>query len=76
MTEVTQVAPEELSSAERLSIINDYRSRVRQGEDVPDEELKYAVQLVQTERSAAAGRSAEKKSTAKPAATPLSLDEL
>ena len=76
MTEKQEFIPaEDLSSAERIATMNGYRARIREG-DIPNkEELTYALDLLRTERSVSAGRTAAKKE-AKAPAKPISLDEL
>ncbi len=69
--------PEELSSPERIALMNGYRARVRDEKDEgPDvEELRYAIELMRTERSVSAGRSSEKKA-AKAPPKPIDLDDI
>lgn len=77
MTEVNEFTPpEELSSPERIAIMNGYRDQIRgDGEDPSEEELKYGIELMRTERSVSAGRTAEKKAS-KAAPVPVSLDDI
>lgn len=75
MTEQQFVPAEDLSSADRIAIINGYRARIRENNPVSEEELSYGLDLVRTERSVSAGRTAEKKAAKAPPKA-ISLDEL
>ncbi len=74
--EFNPTPPDQLSSAERITLMNGYRARVRDPEDsgpTPDE-LRYSIELMRTERSVSAGRSNEKKAKAAP--KPIDLDDI
>ena len=73
MTEQVQLRdPNEMTSVERVGLINEYRSKVLNDEDVPDAELKYALEVLRVERSYTSSRTT--KRTAAPAKT-VSLDD-
>lgn len=67
---------EDLSSPERIALMNGYRARVRDEDDEgpTPEELRYAIDLMRTERSVSAGRTSAKKAAAAPKA--VDLDDL
>ncbi len=76
MTEKQEFIPaEDLSSADRIAIMNGFRARIREGDMPTEEELTYGLDLLYTERSVSAGRTAAKKA-AKAPAKPIPIEEL
>ena len=67
--------PQSLSSDERLIAVNQLRARVARGEDVSNEQLAYAIELLRADRATSSTR---KKSTKKeaPAAPKFKLEDM
>lgn len=66
--------PTTLSPEERIAAINAYRERVNRDEEIPREELRYAIALLRADRQSRPLRERSKKK--REAVTPLSVEEL
>lgn len=56
----TNLDPTAMTSPERIAVINDARSRLLKGDDLSDDELRYAIRLMTSERKLAPGAKAKK----------------
>ena len=67
--------PDEMTPQDRIAIINDARSRILARETLSDEELRYAIRLMQSERKLSSSRSGTAKSKKAPAPAPSQLSD-
>ena len=67
--------PDEMTPQDRIAFINDARSRILGHETLSDEELRYAIKLMQSERKLSSSRSGAAKAKKAPAPSPSQLSD-